>query len=183
MFVWIISACAPATALQAVSPPNPPAQTTEPTIKFEITSPAFTNEGSIPIDYSCRGRDISPPLAWTQPLSGTQSFALIVDDPDAGATPWVHWLMFNIPASARGLDERMPTDEQLSDGSTQGRTSAGTNGYHGPCPPSGIHRYFFKLYALDTILSLSSEAKKDALLAAMEGHIVANIELMGTFSK
>ena len=150
-------------------------------MSFEISSPAFANGGAIPSDFSCDGRDISPALTWTKPPAGTQSFALIMDDPDAPMGTWVHWIMFNLPASTRDLKEGTPTDAQLSDGSLQGKTSAGSNGYHGPCPPSGTHRYFFKLYALDTMLSLTTNADKKELLAAMEGHILANAELMGTF--
>lgn len=151
-------------------------------MSFEITSPAFANAEQIPADYSCKGRNISPALIWSEPPAATQSFALIMDDPDAPMGTWVHWVLFNIPASTRDLKEGTSTDPQLSDGSLQGKTSAGSNGYHGPCPPSGIHRYFFKLYALDTMLDLSSNADKKDLLAAMEGHILANAELMGTFS-
>ena len=152
-------------------------------MKFEITSPAFANGEQIPSKYSCKGSDITPALTWTEPPAGTQSFALIMDDPDAPVGTWVHWVIFNIPASARGLAEGTPTDAQLGDGSLQGVTSAGSNGYHGPCPPSGTHRYFFKLYALDTMLALSSSADKGKALAGMEGHILANVEWMGTFSK
>lgn len=151
-------------------------------MSLEITSPAFVNAGSIPSDFSCDGGDISPALTWTEPPAGTQSFALIMDDPDAPMGTWVHWVLYNIPASTRDLKEATPTDAQLSDGSLQGKTSAGSTGYHGPCPPSGTHRYFFKLYALDTMLPLSTNADKKELLAAMEGHILANAELMGTFS-
>lgn len=151
-------------------------------MSLEITSPAFVNAGSIPADFSCDGRDISPALTWTEPPAGTQSFALIMDDPDAPMGTWVHWVLYNIPASTRDLKEATPTDAQLSDGSLQGKTSAGSTGYHGPCPPSGTHRYFFKLYALDSMLPLSTNADKKELLAAMEGHILANAELMGTFS-
>ena len=150
-------------------------------MSFKITSPAFINGASIPSDFSCDGRDVSPALTWTEPPAGTQSFAIIMDDPDAPIGTWVHWVIFNIPASTRNLTEGTATDPQLSDGSVQGKTSAGSSGYHGPCPPSGTHRYFFKLYALDTALSLSAKADKKELLAAMEGHILANAELMGTF--
>ncbi|MHB8777444.1 MAG: YbhB/YbcL family Raf kinase inhibitor-like protein [Anaerolineales bacterium] len=156
--------------------------TEEVVMSFEITSPAFANAEAIPADYSCKGRNISPALIWSEPPAATQSFALIMDDPDAPMGTWVHWVLFNIPASTRDLKESTSTDPQLSDGSLQGKTSAGSNGYHGPCPPSGIHRYFFKLYALDTMLDLSSAADKKDLLAAMEGHILANAELTGTFS-
>ncbi len=152
-------------------------------MSFKITSPAFANGAAIPSDYSCKGRDISPALTWTEPPAATKSFAIIMDDPDAPMGTWVHWVIFNIPASAHGMKEGVPTDSQLSDGSLQGKTSAGSSGYHGPCPPSGTHRYFFKLYALDTMLDLPASANKKDLLAAMEGHILANAELMGTFSR
>jgi Raf kinase inhibitor-like YbhB/YbcL family protein len=170
----------PSTPIQ-ISPTSEIQPTKEVDMSFEISSPAFAKGGSIPSDFSCAGRDISPALSWTEPPSGTQSFALIMDDPDAPMGTWVHWIIFNIPASTRNLTEGMTTDPQLSDGSLQGKTSAGSSGYHGPCPPSGTHRYFFKLYALDTILSLSAKADKKVLLAAMEGHILANAELMGKF--
>jgi Raf kinase inhibitor-like YbhB/YbcL family protein len=150
---------------------------------LEITSPAFTNGGSIPVDYSCDGGNINPALSWAEPPAGTKSFALIMDDPDASSTPWVHWVIFNIPASARGLDKGLPTDGALSDGSVQGRSSAYSTGYHGPCPPSGAHHYVFKLYALDTMLSLDETSNKTALLEAMEGHTLANGELIGTFGR
>ena len=151
-------------------------------MSFEISSPAFANGQPIPSDFSCDGRDISPALTWTKPPADTQSFALIMDDPDAPIGTWVHWIVFNIPASTRNLKEGTPAEPQLNDGSLQGKTSAGSNGYHGPCPPSGTHRYFFKLYALDAMLSISANADKKELLAAMEDHILANAELMGTFS-
>jgi Raf kinase inhibitor-like YbhB/YbcL family protein len=149
---------------------------------MSLISPAFTAGLPIPSDYSCKGRDISPALSWTEPPANTQSFALIMDDPDAPIGTWVHWVIYNISAAARELPEAVPTDPQLVDGSQQGTTSARSTGYHGPCPPSGTHRYFFKLYALDTVLSLES-ADKEKLLQAMEGHILAQADLMGTFSK
>jgi Raf kinase inhibitor-like YbhB/YbcL family protein len=148
-----------------------------------LTSPAFQQGSPIPVAYSCRGRDVSPALIWGEPPAGTKSLALIMDDPDAPMGTWVHWVIYNIPASARGLPEAVPAGPQLKDGSLQGKNSGGQNGYNGPCPPSGTHRYFFKLYALDTALTLSSGASKDQLLKAMQGHILAQAELMGTFSK
>lgn len=165
------------TATQASIEP-----TEEVPMAFEFSSPAFGNGEPIPPVYSCKGSDISPALNWTEPPSGTQSFALIMDDPDAPVGTWIHWVIFNIPASARGLPEGVPTASELSDGSRQGVTSARTNGYHGPCPPSGVHRYFFKLYALDTVLSLPTSAGKQDLLQAMEGHMLASLEWMGTFA-
>lgn len=148
---------------------------------FEISSPAFANGEAIPVDFSCDGNDASPVLTWTEPPAGTQSFAIIMNDPDAPMGTWVHWVVYNIPASTRELEENMPAIPELSNGIMQGYTSAKTTGYHGPCPPSGTHRYFFELYALDTMLSLSAKADRKQLLAAMEGHILGNAELMGTF--
>jgi Raf kinase inhibitor-like YbhB/YbcL family protein len=150
---------------------------------MKLTSSAFTQGQPIPAKFSCKGDDVSPALAWDEPPAGAQSLALIMDDPDAPMGTWVHWVLFNLPASARGLPEGVPTTAALADGSVQGLTSARGHGYHGPCPPSGTHRYFFKLYALDTVLTLTDKADKKALLAAMEGHILAQAELMGTFSK
>ena len=150
---------------------------------MNLTSPAFTQGQPIPVKFSCKGADVSPALVWSEPPTGTKSFALIMDDPDAPMGTWVHWVLFNIPAAARGLPEGVPTSATLADGSVQGVTSARSAGYHGPCPPSGTHRYFFKLYALDTALNLTSSADKKAVEAAMEGHILAQAELMGTFSK
>jgi len=148
---------------------------------LELTSPAFANGEAIPADFSCDGRDVSPALTWSEPPAGKESFALIMDDPDTPMGTWVHWVVYNIPASTRELEENMPAIPELSNGIMQGYTSAGTTGYHGPCPPSGTHHYFFKLYALDAMLSLSTKADKKDLLSAMEGHILANGELMGTF--
>ena len=153
--------------------------TNETEVSMNLTSSAFTQGQPIPEKFSCKGADRSPALAWTEPPAGTKSFALIMDDPDAPVGTWVHWVLFNIPASARGL----PEAASFTDGSVQGTTSAHSVGYHGPCPPSGTHRYFFKLYALDTTLNLTSSADKKAVLAALEDHILAQAELMGTFSK
>ncbi|MBC7879547.1 MAG: YbhB/YbcL family Raf kinase inhibitor-like protein [Anaerolineales bacterium] len=155
----------------------------EPTAPLALTSPAFANGEAIPVNYSCDGTDATPPLTWTDPPRGTKSFALIMDDPDAGSTPWVHWVIFNIPASARGLDEGLPTDAQLSDESIQGKASPYSTGYHGPCPPAGTHHYVFKLYALDTKLDLDESTSKTALLDAMESHILTTAELIGTFER
>jgi Raf kinase inhibitor-like YbhB/YbcL family protein len=151
---------------------------TEATMSLELTSDAFTNGQSIPAKYSCVGKNISPALAWNEPPAGTQSFALIVDDPDAPMGTWVHWVLFNIPADTRGLQENADTSAL-----SVGKNSSGNMRYDGPCPPSGTHRYFFKLYALDSTLSLSPGATKEQVLKEMEGHILAQGELMGTFSK
>jgi Raf kinase inhibitor-like YbhB/YbcL family protein len=150
---------------------------------MHLTSPAFTEGQPIPVKFSCKGADVSPALNWDEPPAGTKSLALIMDDPDAPMGTWVHWVLFNIPTTAHEWPENTLTDANLPNGAVQGITSARTVGYHGPCPPSGTHRYFFKLYALDTILDLTSKASKEDLLAAMQGHILAQAQLMGTFSK
>lgn len=147
-------------------------------MSLTLTSDAFANGQSIPVKYSCRGKNISPALAWNEPPAGTQSFALIVDDPDAPMGTWVHWVLYNIPASTRSLQES--TDPSAM---SVGKNSSGNMRYDGPCPPSGTHRYFFKLYALDSTLSLSPGSTKEQVLNAMKGHILAQGELMGTFSK
>jgi len=150
---------------------------------FQITSHAFEDGGAIPVRHSCHGEDVSPPLAWTGAPAGTRSLALICDDPDAPVGTWVHWVVYNIPASTTTLPEGIAPDAELSDGSQHGNNSWGRLGYGGPCPPSGTHRYFFKLYALDATLQLAAGSDKKALLKAMEGHILDQAELMGTFTK
>jgi len=150
-------------------------------MSLQLTSDAFVNGQTIPAKYSCIGKNISPALAWTEPPTGAQSFALIVDDPDAPGGTWVHWVLFNIPADTRSLQE----DFSAAGNSTMiaGENSSGMKSYQGPCPPSGTHRYYFKLYALDAAISLKPGATKEQLLKEMGGHILAQTELMGTFSK
>jgi Raf kinase inhibitor-like YbhB/YbcL family protein len=148
-----------------------------------ISSRAFAAGEPIPVQYSCVGKGISPPLGWSDAPAGTKSFALIMDDPDAPMGTYVHWVIFNLPAPSTGLPAAISGGAKLADGSVQGTNSSGRTGYTGPCPPSGTHRYYFKLYALDSTLSLGSSAGKDQLLQAIQGHILAQGELMGTFSK
>ncbi len=152
-------------------------------MSLTVTSTAFPAGQPIPTLYSCRGKNISPPLAWSGAPATTKSFGLILDDPDAPSGTYVHWVIYNIPAASKGLPESVPGSVKLGDGSLQGTNSSGGTGYTGPCPPSGTHHYHFKLYALDAVLSLSSGATKEQLLAAMHGHILAQGELVGTFSK
>lgn len=147
-------------------------------MSIEFKSDAFASGQSIPVKYSCRGNNISPALSWSNAPAGTQSYALIVDDPDAPAGTWVHWVVYNIPSSTTGLQENADTGNL-----SVGKNSSGNMRYDGPCPPSGTHRYFFKLYALDSSLNLSPGASKEQLLNSMKGHILAQGELMGTFSK
>jgi Raf kinase inhibitor-like YbhB/YbcL family protein len=150
---------------------------------MELTSTAFAPGEPIPRRYTCDGEDISPPLQWSDPPQGTQSFALIADDPDAPVGTWVHWVLYNLPAETGILPEAIPPDADLSDGSQHGKNSWRRLGYGGPCPPSGTHRYFFKLYALDTVLDLAAGASKKQVLQAMEGHILAQTELMGIYTR
>lgn len=150
---------------------------------FALTSSAFLDGQAIPALYTCEGKDLSPPLAWTNPPAGTQSLALIADDPDAPGKTWVHWVLYNLPASRRELEEGFPASPELEDGIRQGMTDFGRTGYGGPCPPSGVHRYFFKLYALDAVLSLKPSAAKRQLESAMEGHVLGQAQLMGTYRR
>ncbi|MCI0470838.1 MAG: YbhB/YbcL family Raf kinase inhibitor-like protein [Candidatus Aminicenantes bacterium] len=150
---------------------------------MKLTSPAFQHEGKIPDKFSCKGEDISPALAWENPPAGTKSFALICDDPDAPMGTWDHWLLFNIPAADREIPEAIPCRREIANGARHGKNSWGRSDYGGPCPPGGTHRYFFRLYALDTLLDLKPGASKKEIKKAMEKHILAEAELMGKFSK
>ncbi len=149
----------------------------------KVTSTAFTEGTMIPAKYTCDGANISPPLAWSGSPATAKSFALICDDPDAPAGTWAHWVVFNLPASVTSLDENVPADKTLPNGARQGTNDFRKLGYGGPAPPSGTHRYYFKLYALDTILDLAAGATKPQLLRAMEGHILAQGQLMGTYKR
>ena len=165
---------------------------------MKLTSPAFENGASIPRHYSGISDELSPPLTWNDVPEGTQSFALICDDPDAPSHvhprpegPWVHWVIYNIPGSERQLPEALQPVARLDkpDGASQGQNDfghPGDIGYRGPMPPlgSGPHRYFFKIYALNRLLDLPPEnATKNSLLSAMQGHVLAEAELMGLFER
>jgi len=156
-------------------------------MSLTITSTAFEPNGPIPRQYTCQGRDISPALAWSGVPAGTKSLALIVDDPDAPdpAAPrmtWVHWVLYNLPAEATGLAEAVPPSA-LPKGTREGVNDWKRTGYGGPCPPIGRHRYFHKLYALDTVLPDLGTPTRARLEKAMEGHVLARAELMGTYKK
>ena len=148
-----------------------------------LTSPAFAAGRPIPRQYSCQGQDQSPPLTWDEPPPGTAGWALIVDDPDAPGGTWVHWVCYNLPAATRSLPAAASTAATWPDGTRNGTNSWGRSGYGGPCPPSGTHHYMFKLYALDAMLALPAGARKEQLLAAMQDHILAQGQLMGTYHK
>ena len=152
-----------------------------------LTSAAFVAGGLIPVEHTCDGKDISPPLAWSGIPAGTKSLALIVDDPDAPdpAAPkmtWVHWVLYNIPPDAKTLTEDIAAKD-LPSGTLQGINDWRSTGYGGPCPPVGKHRYFFKLYALDTVLPDLRHPAKAALENAMQGHVLAHFELVGLYQR
>ena len=154
---------------------------------FELRSSSFTPNGSIPRVCTCEGDDRSPPLAWSDAPAGTKSFALVVDDPDAPdprapRMTWVHWVLYDLPAGTTALAEGV-APAALPAGTRQGLNDWKRTGYGGPCPPIGRHRYFHKLYALDVVLPDLGPAKKPELAAAMEGHVVAQAELLGTYQK
>jgi Raf kinase inhibitor-like YbhB/YbcL family protein len=152
-------------------------------MNLKIYSSAFEDGGMIPSKYTCDGADISPPLAWSGLPEGTKSIAIINDDPDAPMGTWVHWVIYNIPPTAQGLAEDIKRVEKLPDGTLQGKNSWGRIGYGGPCPPGGTHRYFFKIYALDKMLNLKPGATKEELLTAMKGHILAQAQFYGKYSR
>ena len=156
-------------------------------MRFSIQSNAFLANTAIPKKYTGDGADLSPAIVWTDRPDETQEFALIVDDPDAPtAQPWVHWVLYKIPAETKNLPEGLPTDKQLSNPiqALQGLNSWDTIGYRGPAPPvgHGMHRYYFKLYALGAALDLPAGLDKESLLKSLEGHVLAETELIGTYS-
>lgn len=165
-----------APSLQSTIAPQP----------LDLTSPSFGSEEAIPIRFSCDGEDISPALIWSEPPEGTMSFALIFDDPDAvevvGYT-WIHWTVFDLPAEMRSLPEAIPAGAQLPEGGSHGENSWRNLGYGGPCPPTGTHMYSFTLYALDKTLSLSAPPTAEGLLLEMEGHILEQAELKGSYTR
>ena len=153
-------------------------------MSFKVSTTAFQPGGDIPTKYTCTGPDVSPALSWNDPPAGTQSFALIADDPDAPVGTWVHWVAYDLSASARQLPEGVPKTAAIPGGGVQGLNDFGKTGYGGPCPPPGKpHRYYFKLYALDSKLNLKPGATKKAVEQAMQGHILAQAEVMGRFKR
>ena len=152
-------------------------------MEIKLTSSAFEDGGMIPARYTCDGENISPPLEWDGVPDGTKSIAIICDDPDAPGGMWVHWVLFDLPASTKELEENIDDDETLTCGTRQGITDFGGVGYGGPCPPSGTHRYYFKLYALDKKLDVVSLLDKEHLLKEMAGHILGEGSLMGKYKR
>ena len=153
-------------------------------MKIDVTSTAFKEGLPIPAQYTADGQDVSPPLSWGGVPAGTRSLALVCEDPDAPRGTWSHWVLFNLPAEASGLPEGVPLEAKLPSGATQGANDFRKVGYGGPSPPPGKpHRYFFKLYALDTTLSLPPSTTRQQLQAAVQGHVLAEGQLMGTYGR
>jgi Raf kinase inhibitor-like YbhB/YbcL family protein len=152
-------------------------------MSIKITSTPFVDGGLIPKQYTCDGANVSPPLSWSGVPPNAKALVLICDDPDAPAKTWVHWVAYDLPVTLTSLPENTATTTELTGGGKQGANDFKKIGYGGPCPPSGTHRYYFKLYALDTDTSLTPGATKDQLLKAMEGHIVAQGQLMGSYKR
>jgi len=150
---------------------------------IEVRSSAFEDGDAIPTRYTCDGLDASPPLSWGSVPDETQSLALIAEDPDAPRGTFVHWVIYNLPPDTRRLPEDIPNQPTLPSGAVQGVNGAGGVGYMGPCPPSGTHRYSFNVYALDTGLDLGGSARKGDLMRAMEGHVIIEGRLMGTYQR
>jgi Raf kinase inhibitor-like YbhB/YbcL family protein len=150
---------------------------------MRLTSSAFAEGGLIPARYSCDGEDISPPLAWEGVPAGAQALALICEDPDAPAGVWTHWVLTDLPLTPAGLPEALPPDPQPPTGGVHGINSWRKLGYGGPCPPSGVHRYIFKLYALDAPLALGQRASLRDVQSAMQGHILDSAQLMGRYGR
>jgi len=178
MTTTVLAAALAGSPACARGPQAPPPITEEGTMTLSISSPAFENGRPIPPRFTADGIDVSPELRIDGLPVGTASLALIMDDPDAPMGTWVHWVVWNIPADTAAIEEGSEPG-----GSTGGRNSWGRTGYGGPAPPSGTHRYFFKLFALDNVLDLPPTADKAALEGAMEGHVLATAELMGTYTR
>jgi hypothetical protein len=151
---------------------------------FALKTTAFAAGGEIPKKHTCDGADVSPALNWNHAPDGTQSFALIADDPDAPVGTWTHWIIWNIPARTTTLQEGVPKVGECGDGARQGRNDFKRIGYGGPCPPPGKpHRYFFRVYALDAKLDVKAGADRNELARAMKEHVLSETELMGTYGR
>jgi Raf kinase inhibitor-like YbhB/YbcL family protein len=151
---------------------------------WELKSSAFSAGADIPKKHTCDGADVSPALSWGEPPEKTDSYALIGDDPDAPAGTWVHWVLYNLPGTARELPENVAKQETLESGALQGKNDFRRIGYGGPCPPAGpAHRYYFRLYALDASLNLKAGATKAEVEKAIKGHVVGQAELMGRYKR
>jgi len=152
-------------------------------MEFIITSPSFQPGDLIPRKFTCDGKNISPELNWKNTPANTKSLVLICDDPDAPMGTWVHWVVYNLPPEINSLPENLPNEKHLSNGAEQGINDFGKYGYGGPCPPSGTHRYFFKLYAVDKKLELKESVKKSDVMAEIKDHVIAKTELVAKYKR
>ncbi len=184
MLTYALFAIGLCTALSGCRADAPAAPTEVPGgVTMKLTSTAFAEGESIPRQYTCDGEDISPPVVWSDAPAGTTTFALIADDPDSPVGTWVHWVLFDLPGDLTDLPEAVPKVVQPPTGGVHGNNSWGRADYGGPCPPGGAHRYLFKLYALNTDLGLDPGASAADVQAAMEGHVLAQTQLMGRFAR
>jgi Raf kinase inhibitor-like YbhB/YbcL family protein len=182
ILVAVLPCCGGKPSTESILPDDPRRLT------INLESPAFADGGNIPKIYTCDGEDISPPLKWSEVPQAARSLALLVEDPDAPRGTWTHWVLFDLPADVRELPRKVPTQERVkvdSSGKTarQGTNDFGKTGYGGPCPPSGTHRYVFRLFAIDTQLTLGSKATRQDLLSALKGHVLAEGKLTGRYSR
>ncbi len=177
LFVFAACASRPRTIAPA------PAPTQSDKSEMKLVSSAFKEGETIPRQYTCDGINISPPLEWSDVPKTAKTIALIADDPDASSGAWAHWVFYNLPADNIGMVENLPASDTLKAGGFQGTNDFGKVGYGGPCPPSGTHRYIFKVYAVDSELALKARATKDELLKALEGHVVGQAQLMGIYKR
>lgn len=173
----------PGCARQQPTAQAPAATPTDAQAEIKLTSTAFKEGQAIPRTYTCDGVNVSPPLEWSGVAKIAKTVAIVFDDPDAPGGTWAHWVLYNLPADNIGIVENMPATENLKAGGFQGKNDFAKIGYGGPCPPAGTHHYYFKIYALDSELTLKAGATKTELLKAMEGHIVLQGQLMGTYRR
>ena len=176
VLLLLLSGCRQKVAQPATRPKQDKAE-------IKLTSTAFKDGESIPRPYTCDGVNISPPLEWSGVPGTAKTIAIVCDDPDAPGGTWVHWVLYNLRAENIGLVENLPATENLKVGGIQGKNNFEKVGYDGPCPPSGTHRYFFRVYALDSELPLKAGATKAELMKAMEGHVLEQGQLMGTYRR
>jgi Raf kinase inhibitor-like YbhB/YbcL family protein len=182
IIILLLPACGRSPSTESILPEDPKLNT------IRLQSPAFTGGGTIPKLYTCDGKDVSPPLAWSGVPEVARSLALICEDPDAPRGAWTHWVIFDIPATVKELGEGVPALERVEvtpggEAALQGKNDFKKTGYGGPCPPSGTHRYFFRIYSLDTGLGLGSGTTRQDLLRSIMGHVLAEGELMGRYAR
>jgi len=179
LMMFVASCAKQPSPIQKSATSTPEPQSTS----IKLISAAFKDGEPIPRQYTCDGVNVSPPLEWSGVPKAATTLVIIADDTDAPAGTWVHWVVYNLPADNIGIVENLPRDENLKAGGAQGKNDFEKNGYGGPCPPSGTHRYFFKIYALDGELPLKAGATKAEVEKAMAGHVLMQGQLMGTYRR